>query len=534
MVLSKSFISITALTCWQVCQASPLQARPDYSSLSKRLVENANVTTHLTSKGVNCFIAQDPDCWAVMEMPKFIKDWLAGPSGSLCGTQGFPEGFGDCFISVYRGTPLCSTISEANCGTGIEGIVSKLTTSDLHGDEDHPAPMGDLERRQIFFCLYNIAAIEAWFHNWYTASGTAAARTANKITDIVNVAAPPPKAETSIWKSLAIDALLSGLAFLPGIGEGTSMLSSTAAAVRRAESPVRAVLAASGSVYGQIFPHDGSAASDLIAMGTLSTALEDFTDDLTLRLEPALQTALNSVDDFLKMTDTGVFSSAKASSLIQDTDNLEQALTTYIVSTALSGATWNVVVSPQTNVDSLLSGGQGKLNIDWGCQGTADATTGFCNIVWNDRANTQGFTLVQADSFLNNPHDAFENFFGSTKHDAYTTPELLFLGAAKCRLRPGWGTGVGVQMIDGEMNFDCLSQMKVCTYKADCQEKDEGSCEYKEEDCPADKGYGYDRDRYRGMPDEEAEAANSFFVPPGYMGPFINGDLHYDLRWTSP
>lgn len=312
------------------------------------------------------------------------------------------------------------------------------------------------------------------------------------------------------------------------------MLSSTAAAVRRAESPVRAVLAASGSVYGQIFPHDGSAASDLIAMGTLSTALEDFTDDLTLRLEPALQTALNSVDDFLKMTDTGVFSSAKASSLIQDTDNLEQALTTYIVSTALSGATWNVVVSPQTNVDSLLSGGQGKLNIDWGCQGTADATTGFCNIVWNDRANTQGFTLVQADSFLNNPHDAFENFFGSTKHDAYTTPELLFLGAAKCRLRPGWGTGVGVQMIDGEMNFDCLSQMKVCTYKADCQEKDEGSCEYKEEDCPADKGYGYDRDRYRGMPDEEAEAANSFFVPPGYMGPFINGDLHYDLRWTSP
>ncbi|KAI4260878.1 MAG: hypothetical protein LQ352_000033 [Teloschistes flavicans] len=532
MILSKAALGVIALTCWQTCHASPIQARSDYSSLSKRLVENADVTSRLTNTGVNCFIAQDPDCWDVMEMPKFVEDWLAGPTGSLCGTQGFSEGFGDCFIGVYKGTPLCSTISEANCGSGIEGIVSKLTTSDLSGDEAHPVPMGDLERRQIFFCLYNIAAIEAWFHNWYTASGTAAARTSNKITDIINVAAPPPKADTSIWKHLAIDALLSGLAFLPGVGEGLRVISSTAAVVRRVESPVRAVLAASGSVYGQIFPHDGSAASDLIGIGTLATQLENFAGDLASRLEPALNTSLNSVDDFLKMANTGVFSSAKASSLVQDTNNLEQALTTYIVSTALSGAAWNAVVSPQTDVDSLLSGGAGKLNINYGCQAT-DPTTGICNAIWNDKANNQGFTLVQSDSFLNNPSDAMQNFFGSTKHDPYTTPELLLVGAAKCRLRPGWGTGVGVQMIDGEMNFDCLSQMKVCTYNVDCKETDEGNCLYKEADCPAEKGYGYDRDRYRGMPDEQATSGNSFYVPPGYMGPFKTGGLEYPLRWTS-
>lgn len=166
MILSKAALGVIALTCWQTCHASPIQARSDYSSLSKRLVENADVTSRLTNTGVNCFIAQDPDCWDVMEMPKFVEDWLAGPTGSLCGTQGFSEGFGDCFIGVYKGTPLCSTISEANCGSGIEGIVSKLTTSDLSGDEAHPVPMGDLERRQIFFCLYNIAGTSQIVRKW--------------------------------------------------------------------------------------------------------------------------------------------------------------------------------------------------------------------------------------------------------------------------------------------------------------------------------------------------------------------------------
>ncbi|KAL8695404.1 MAG: hypothetical protein Q9218_000163 [Villophora microphyllina] len=454
-------------------------------------------------------------------MPKFIKAWQAGPSGSLCGTQGFASGFGDCFVDVYKVTPRCSTISEANCATGIQATVDRLQYSDLSGDQDHPVKIQDLERRQIFFCLYNIAA-----------SGAAASRTSAKITDIVNVAAPPPKADQNLFKSLAIDALLSGLAFLPGIGQGSRVISSTAATVAKAEAPVRAVLAASGSVYGQLFPHDGSAASDLIDIATLQTQLSNFMDDLSSRLEPALGTALNDVNEFLKMTNTGAFSSADAPSLLNNTDNLEQALTTYIVSTALSDATWNVVVSPQTDVDALLNGGAGKTNIDYGCPAT-DPTTGICNAIWNDKPNNQGITLVQSDSFLNNPYAAMQEYFGSTKHDPYTTPELLLVGAAKCRLRPGWGTGVGIQMIDGDINFDCLSQMKVCTYKVDCKQTDEGNCLYNESDCPAEKGYGYDPDRYRGMPDEQATSGNHFYVPPGYMGPFRTGSLEYPLSWNS-
>lgn len=310
------------------------------------------------------------------------------------------------------------------------------------------------------------------------------------------------------------------------------MISSTARVVSRAEAPARAILAASASVYGQLFPHDGSAASDLIDIATLQTDLKNFIQDLQSRFQPALVTSLNNVDEFLKMTDTGAFSSPNPPSLPDQVDGLAQVLTTYIVSVALAGATWNVVVSPQTDVDALLSGQLGKLNLNYGCQ-SVDETTGWCNAIWRDKPNNQGITMVQADSFLNNPNAAYQSYFGNTQHTPYTTPELLFVGAARCRLRPGWGTGVGVQMTDGDINFDCLSQMKVCTYRTDCKETDEGNCLYKESDCPSEKGYGYDPNRYRGMPDEEATSGNSFYVPPGYMGPFRTGNLEYPLRTTN-
>ncbi|KAL8727476.1 MAG: hypothetical protein Q9181_005699 [Wetmoreana brouardii] len=538
MVVLRAFLTAFALTCWQTSQASPVHVPHLDGAIPKRDVEGADNTDFLTKTGVNCMTNQHPDCWDVLKMPDYIKAWLRGKAGQLCGTQGFSEGFADCYVDVYKVTPRCSAITVANCATGIAAMVHDLTTSDVAGDDDHTVPIGELEKRQVFFTLTNIAGMfeRAIFDTyrllWYTASNNAAIATGSQITDIVNIASPPPKATQSFWKTLVIDSLLSGLAFLPGISAGKTLISSTAAVVSKAEAPARAILAASASVYGNLFPHDGSAASDLIDIATLQTDLSNFIDDLQSRFEPALVTALNNVDEFLKMTDTGAFSSPNPPSLPAQTEGLSQALTTYIISVALTGATWNVVVSPDTNVDALLSGQAGELNLDYGCQ-SVDAATGRCNAIWRDKPNNQGITMVQADSFLNNPYAAYEEYFGNTKHDPYTTPELLFVGAARCRLRPGWGSGVGVQMIDGDINFDCLSQMKVCTYKTDCKQSDEGSCLYKESDCSAESGYGYDRDRYRGMPDEQAESGNSFYVPPGYMGPFRTGKLQYPLRTKS-
>ncbi|KAL8711089.1 MAG: hypothetical protein Q9220_004470 [cf. Caloplaca sp. 1 TL-2023] len=462
-------------------------------------------------------------------MSDYIRAWLAGPKGQLCGTQGLAEGFGDCYVDTYQVTPRCSTITVANCATGIAGTVKLLTNSDLTS-----GPISDLERRQVFFALTNIAALNAFFNSWYTASDSAAHTTSAVITDIVNVASPPPNAKPNLWKSLVVDSLLAGLVFLPGISAGKTLISSTARAISRAEAPARIILAASTSVYGHVFPNDGSAASDLIDIATLQNDLVNFLEDLQARLSPALQTSVNDVNEFLKMAETGAFSSPDPPNLPVQTKGLEQVLTTYIISVALSSATWVGALATDTTIDKLLDGSSGHLNMDYGCQ-KVDPLVQQCGPLWQDVPNNQAFTLVQSSSFLNNPIDKIQEYFGNTKHSPYTTPELLLVGAARCRQKPGWGTGIGVTMDSGSLNFDCLSQMKICTYNMQCTEQQEGGCEYLESDCPVESGFGFDPRRYHGMPDEEAETANSFFVPPGYLGPFRTGDnLEYKLMTKSP
>lgn len=374
-------------------------------------------------------------------------------------------------------------------------------------------------------------AINNFFVSWYTASGDAASRTSNEIEKIVTVASPPPEAKQDAWKGLVVDALLAGLAFVPIAKPEQVLFSSANSALKAAEAPGRVLIAASAGVYGHLFPNDGTALGDIVDIAALKTDLQDFTTDLQARFQPALTAAINDVDTFLELANTGAFSNAHPPSLPAQTAGLERALTTYIISVALSSANWNAVVAPATDVDGLLKGTYGKPNMEFGCDGV-DPVTKMCNAVWSDVPNNQGLTLVQTTSFQNNPYDKYQQYFGGPEF--YTTPELLMVGAAKCRLRPGWGTGVMVTIDENGLNLDCLSQMKVCTWRTDCSETDEGDCLYKEADCPSEEGHGFSPDRYRGNPTWDVEDARKFHVPPGYMGPFIlQGNLQYTLQPTA-
>ncbi|KAL8771778.1 MAG: hypothetical protein Q9209_002969 [Squamulea sp. 1 TL-2023] len=382
--------------------------------------------------------------------------------------------------------------------------------------------------------------MNAFFTSWYTASVSAAGISADKITEIVNIASPAPEKDT-FWATLVVDSLLAGLAFLPGFNVAANagasavknFLSSAVRQAKSLEAPARIILASSASVYGHLFPHDGSAASNLLEAGKLNAFLADLADDLSARLGPALETAVNNVTAFLDMASTGAFTSPYAPKLDEDTKNLEQALTTYVISIALSASTWFVGLARDTTINMLLDGSHGKLNVDYGC--TKVEANGFCgSAIWQDSVNNQGLTLIQQESGLNNPYSIYQNFFGG--EHPYTTPELLFVGAAKCRTRPGWGQGVSTLLIDGVPNFDCLSQLKVCTWNNDCKlgrTSDNMNCEYLEADCPPEAGYGWNPDRYKGMPSTVAEDYDTFYVAPGYMGPSRTGDLDMELRTTS-
>ncbi|KAL8915431.1 MAG: hypothetical protein Q9172_006866 [Xanthocarpia lactea] len=524
MHLFKATLAAVTLTVLPLSLASPFPASAFQPADPCPWDSLAANDTFLTKTGVNCMIAQDPDCWDKLKVSDYVRAWIKGPKGRMCGTQGLAEKFGDCFLASYSNIPYCSVITTANCAPDTVALKLLRVESDIFENEDGTSPAMDcLERQQFFTVMTNLAAMNAFFSSWYTASIAASSATAAKVTAIVSIAAPPPGKE-QFWKKLMVDSLLAGLAFLPGINVGanaaTKVVSSALRNAKKLEAPARMIMASSTSVYTKLFPLDGTAASNLLAAGQLQQYLGEVKDDLMARLSPALETAVNDVEAFLSMAGTGAFTSPSPPKLAEHTANLEQALTTYVVSIALSGTSWFVGRAPDTNINSILYN-----NMDYdGCTQITPASLGWCGPVWQDTPNNQAFSLVQQTSALNHPYDLYQKLFTGDK--PLTTPELLFVGAAKCRSRPGWENGPGEMLVDGVPNFDCLSQMKVCTWNPSCQiSRDDNTCEYLEADCTPEAGYGFDGSNLGGYEGGLSFDDNYFYVPPGYLGPFKTGDL---------
>ncbi|CAO1597530.1 hypothetical protein XANCAGTX0491_001337 [Xanthoria calcicola] len=532
MLLLSAAILLASFVCLRVSQASPLAhaqtAPPAAPNIQENAEDRRGRPDRLTPSGVNCWIAKDPDCWVEMEMDKYVTAWMLGPSGRVCGTQGIPEGFGDCFIRLHEMGVICSQISRAACGAEISSKTDQLTSSELVPGK---VPITDLERRQAFLAATNIVAMNVFFNTWHDASEFAFSETSAKVTQIITTAAPPPESTQDALKSTIINALLAGLAFIPGLSTGGNILSTAARTVRTLEAPGRALLTASSTVYGRIFATDGSAESNLVNIGKLQSSLSDFKDSFKQRLGPALYGAINNETEFLAMANTGAFSAEFPPRIENATAGLESALTTYLVSVALGSAGWYGVVAPNTNVDALLSGQLGEVNVDYGCSAVDPVIKQCHGKMWHDIPNNQGFTMVQGHSFLNNPYDQFWGFFGNPNGHVLTTPEQLLVGAARCRQRPNWGS-VGITFENGEMNFDCLSQLKICTYNYEYVQWDGAGNKYLEADCPTEEGFGYDRNRYETSSDY-SRTSHYAFVEPGYMGPMRTGHIDEPLKTTS-
>ncbi|KAI4264191.1 MAG: hypothetical protein L6R42_000705 [Xanthoria sp. 1 TBL-2021] len=559
MLLLKATLTAFTLAVLPVSLASPFPAAAPAPIESCEYDDLIKDTRFLTKSGLNCLVAQDPDCWDELSVSQYVRDWVKGRRGRACGTQGLAGQFGNCFVASYQKLPYCNSISVGACAEdGVtEGSLVKSDVIEVNGESP---PITCLERRQWSTVLYNIKSLHKFYNTWYMASSFASGATAELIGKIVDITSPPPK-QQQLWGTVLIDALLSGLAFLPvpglaaGAAAGSRLLSSGGAikyastavsTVKGLEAPGRIALTAAGSVYSKLFPHDGSAASNLIQAANLQVELTNLADQLAARLGPALDTAMNDAESFLNLTETGLYNSPTPPLLVNGTSNLEMAMTTYIVSISLSASTWFVGRAADTTINMLLDGSQGSLNVDYGCK-AVDPASGWCgSAVWQDTPNNQGLTLIQAESGLNNPYDTYQKFMGTAVFNKpVTNPELLLQGAAQCRQRlgAGWGGAAVTLWSGGVPNFDCLSQLKVCTWKPDCQidnDVDANKCEYIEEDCQPETGYGYlTQDRPSGIGFStgnavDADHLDDFYVPPGYMGPFRTGDLHgMQLRTTT-
>ncbi|KAL8993789.1 MAG: hypothetical protein Q9169_006078 [Polycauliona sp. 2 TL-2023] len=406
----------SSFACWRVSQASPLAvpqvANPQVGTsayITEISEDRGSRTDRLTPEGVNCWIAQHPDYWAELEMEKYVVAWEAGWKALECGPQRVHPGFGDCFIRLHEMGVICSAISEANCGTEIATRVDLLRYNELVPGK---VPITDLEKRQASLCATNIVAMNAFFHTWYTATTDAFSATAAETTKITTIAAPPPEARQDAWKAGLINALLAGLAFLPSVSAGSTLLSSAARTAKNLEAPGRILLAASSST---------------------------FTSDIRKRLQPTLSEFINNVTASNQMARHRQPSAVNSRPPTRQL-NLgisKRAIRTYITSVALQQRrlvrrrSTPTPTSPNSWPEPVPAGG--KPNLDYKCE-SVDAVYAPLQRHLVGRAQYQG------SSFLNNPYDKFVGYFDSPSGNPITSPEALLLGAAECRLRAGWGT----------------------------------------------------------------------------------------------
>ena len=355
----------------------------------------------------------------------------------------------------------------------------------------------------------NIApAINNFFTSWWLASQFAASQAALKIDAIVELLDPIETHGMLVQDILT--ALLAGLAFIPGpvdiiLGEGMNVLLHVAMA-----SMMTAVVVAPGVTKGLFPPQTTNTQS--IQIGQLKSQLGNLADGLSARLSPALAVAQNDLTSFTQLSSTGLFSAHPPLALDNQTRNLDQAFTVFLVTTSLMANNWNAAVGVGTNPQQLVSNGT-KLAYSIGCDSYEPGD--ICNAWWYDRQNGDAYTLNNLSHLKDDPYKRIKTII----NNGWATGNQLFTAARQCNLAGNFGKGVLLTSTNGALNMDCISQLKMCTFNKTCNGNlddigDGPGCEFT--DCPSQDGYGCSTDDFNN---------EWCTVPSGYIGPLmIQGD----------
>jgi hypothetical protein len=187
---------------------------------------------------------------------------------------------------------------------------------------------------------------------------------------------------------------------------------------------------------------------------------------------------MNDTDSFRLLASTGAFSGLKP--VTNDITNaILSGLNTFLISQAYQANGVIITRLFNTSVRALQTNGT-KLNFDTSCDQDYDQY-GVCNTYWYDESEGTTYALTTSSD---NWRDTSYNKDMQTWFSNFTTPQLLFQGAAQCA--PGSSPSV--------FSSTCLSSMKVCTWQltpqpskehrydlfSDCNRTDfpmaEGSC----------------------------------------------------------
>ena len=362
----------------------------------------------------------NPACWNQLAITQYIKDWWSKNSSKCLAGQSFAQ----CFLgTVELGDTDCVGITSATCP---------------------PPNWSTFKNEKIsveaFYVAYNIHAIWEFFNSYYTAIGNARSAAATSVAAIVSMLDPPQ--ETNGDLNDILTALSIGLSFLgPAVGPiiGT-VLNGAEQAI--AVSQYLFPLGTLDSKFAQF-----SEISN--AMGTVTTYLQD-------NVTSALAAIQHDPTTFLAFTGSGNFSVTPLPTIPSQSDALLTALNTFVISQCLSANKWVIARAIDTDINAIMVNGSSP---NWKIPGCGNGYDGHdvCGGYYWNRAIDVTFTLTSNQDISLDPSSYLQAFFGN-----WTTPDLLFNGAAQCQAQGGSAPGVSVT--GAGVTASCLSNVKVCTW----------------------------------------------------------------------
>ncbi|KAL9594169.1 MAG: hypothetical protein Q9219_007182 [cf. Caloplaca sp. 3 TL-2023] len=281
---------------------------------------------------------------------------------------------------------------------------------------------------------------------------------------------PEVQADTTKEKILA--AFTAGLSLLSVPGVSSVIEAAVGATIG---GILTTALQQAPSVAGAIWP-SGDAASQVIQIGELQTALSEINSDLSDMLQAGLTNIMDGQDTsvFANFASSGAFSGPELLSLPEQTKGLDLAFKTYLVTTAMAANDWQVMLGPPYDENSKFNSTPKSQGANFNCNYKID--TGVCDTLdskgvaptcqpggWSEYTSPVSKRSYYANqkNGKNNPSSgAMVNAIVQKEWSALT---LLFDGAYDCnRLDSGPKNKPIVSFTgDGRFNFNCLSQLEV-------------------------------------------------------------------------
>ena len=362
----------------------------------------------------------NPTCWTTLDVEHYLTTWAAThPDFCLQGTP-----FAQCFLeSLEMGQLDCVGITSGTCPppSWLEFQHNNYTVQD-------------------FYIVYNIYSVWSFFNGYYTAIGNARSAATDNIGAIVALLDPPK--ETNGLLNDILTALSVGLSFVSV--EAGPLVGALITGIQQAPG-VGKYLFPVGTLNTQVAQFDQIANS----MGTVTTYLQD-------NVTSALAAIQNDTQTFLAIVGSGNFSVTPVPSIADQSDSMLRALNTYVISQCLQANNWVITRAIDTDVNLLQAN---KSVAGWnipGC-GTGYDPNSICGAYYFNQAIDVSFSLTNIGDMKQDPTPDLGQFFAN-----WTTPDLLFNGAAQCEVQGGHAPNItiGASGIDAS----CLSNMKVCTW----------------------------------------------------------------------